>query len=103
MPNCSRTGCWPRYSSRRLGRIDASMASSSRLAPAAMMRSSLMPNMVARYWPSAERTGWQSNLDLRAQFHQAVAGDAEEVRRRGRVAVHHREELVAPHGHAAVG
>ena len=37
---CSRTGCWPRYSSSRLGRMLASMASSSRVAPAAMMRCS---------------------------------------------------------------
>src|SRR5690606_33845087 len=42
-PICSRTGCWPRYSASRLGRMLASMASSSRVDPAAMMRCSSIP------------------------------------------------------------
>ncbi|KAG0894357.1 hypothetical protein G6F32_017427 [Rhizopus arrhizus] len=43
------------------------------------------------------------DLHLGAQFHQSVARNPEEPRRRRGVAMHQREQLVAPDRHATVG
>src|SRR4249919_1968614 len=99
--------------------MEASMASSSRVAAGETMRVSSMPALwraamdytchapkraAARAEPRLRAVSCfpPLDLDLRAQLHQPVAGNAEEARGRRGVAVHDRIQLVAPVRHAAV-
>src|SRR5690606_17399669 len=78
----------------------ASATSSSRVAPAPMMRSSVIAQLCDKHAASHDHRG--SDLHLCAQFHQPVARNAEETSSRGRIAVHEGEQLVTPDRHATV-
>src|SRR5690349_23261624 len=111
----------------RCGRIVASTISSSRLAAVAMRRSVTgMPKgreranyagLRAQRGDSTHtahehrsgsavplavraRVGVRSNLHLRPELDQPIAGNLEKRRGRRRVALHENEELVAPTHHA---